>query len=223
MVVFSWTKTHLEDALHRDRLASATLAGIASGRHGGDTEVKAQGACNGRHRAIGITDESTSGCPSTLGVVTGGPHAAWLGSIPGNPLQHNSLRMRSEQSHTHVEGVFLKRAVGAGAIACPASDRRRCARSDIGRPQARRHHDGNQTLSATRDQRAAVASTVRMDDTPFCMRKVRVGRMKKRQYDYRPGCRDHNSRLLFPQNSNRYLPFLFLDARVELGRLATEC
>jgi hypothetical protein len=151
----------------------------------------------------------------------GGPHATGLGSIPTNPQQHNLLRMRAQQAQRPFEGGLPKYAVRTGTIICSVSDRGRCAPPQAQR--ARPCRKSHQTLRASRPQRAAVASTVRMDETPWYMRKVRVGRMKKRQYDYRPGCRDHISRLLFPQNSDRYLPFLFLDARVELGQLATEC
>ncbi len=183
--------------------------------------MNAQGACNGLHRVTGVADDTSSGCPWTLGVVTGGPHAAGLGSIPTNPQQDNLLRMRAQQPQVSLERDLPKYLARTETINSSVSDGERCAPPQTQR--ARPCHKGHQTLSASRPQRAAVVSTVRTDETPWYMRKVRVGRMKKRQYDSRPGCREHNSRLLFPQNSDRYLPFLFLDARVESGQLATEC
>lgn len=181
----------------------------------------AQGACNGLHRIKGVTDETPSGCPWTLGVVTGGPHATGRGSILTNLQRHNLLRMYAQQPQRPFDKVLPDSAIRGETIFCSVSDRGRCAPPQT--PQVRPGHKGHQTLPVARPRRAAVASTVRMDETPWYVRKVRVGRMKKRQYDFRPGCRDHNSRLLFPQNSDRYLPFLFLDARVESGQLATEC
>ena len=183
--------------------------------------MNAQGACNGLHRVTGVADDTSPGCPWTLGVVTGGPHAAGLGSIPTNPQQDNLLRTRAQQPQVPLERDLPKCLVRTEIINSSVSDRGRCRPPKTQR--ARPHHQSHQTLPASRPQRAAAASTVRMDETPWYMRKVRVGRMKKRQYDSRPGCREHNSRLLFPQSSDRYLPFLFLDARVELGQLATEC
>ena len=183
--------------------------------------MNAQGACNGLHEVTGLADRIASGRPWPLGVVLGGPHAAERGSILTNPQQHDLLRIRVQESQSPFEKVLRKYAVRVETIISSVSDRGLCAPPQTQR--ARLRDRSHQTLPASRPQRAAAASTVRMDETPWYMRKVRVGRMKKRQYDFRPGCRDHISRLLFPQNSDRYLPFLFLDARVEPGQLATEC
>jgi hypothetical protein len=187
--------------------------------------VNSQGACNGLHRRVRTADEAASVFARTLGVVTGGPHAIGLGSILKNPLQCNLLQLRAGSPRNQVEGLLPGFAQRDECRDLLTSDRGLRASSNAGRQhheQARRH-SCSQTLSAVRHRRAAVARTVRMEDRPVCMRRVRVRRTMKRPHLNRAWCRDHNSRFLFPQNSNRYLPFLFHDARVELGLLATEC
>jgi len=169
---------------------------VASRRN---TEVDLQGACNGLRGWVRGTDEVTSVSARTMGVVTGGPHATELGSLLDNvlpcPLRHEwAARLPHPGGHTPADrAVFGPR---------------------------RRH---TQRALAARCRRAAVTDMVRMEDAPKDGRKVPGRRMMKRYHRDHAWCPDHNSRGLSPQDSNRHLPFLFHDARVELGRSATEC
>lgn len=170
-------------------------------------------ACNGLQAVARITGEAVAVFPRALGVTADQPHVAGLGSILKHPLRHRSLPLRAQAFQAPIDEISREDPRKNEARCLPGLDRRTQAQ----------WQNGTQTLSAVRHCRAAIASTVRMEDTPVCMRKVRARRTMKRQHLDRRWCRDHISRFLFPQDSNRYLPFLFHDARVGLGLLATEC
>jgi hypothetical protein len=186
--------------------------------------VVLHGAGNGLHRRVADRDATTSAWPYALGGATGDRYAGRLSSNLSDPLQRTSPYSRADSPQDDLVDRLFHRAEPGETAASIDFDRSVPTRSNAGRPHracAARNHHSSQTLSAARVPRAVC--TVRMDGTPFCMRKVRVRGIMKRQQLDRGWCRDHNSRLLFPQNSNRHLPFLFHDARVELGLSATEC
>jgi len=169
-----------------------------------DTEVDLLGACNGLRGWVRGADEVVSVPARTMGVVTGGPHATGLGSVLDNllprPLRHEwAARLRHPGGHTPAQYGPADRAVVGP----------RC-----------RHTRG---ASAARCRRAAVTDTAHMKDTPKDGRNMPGRRMMKRYHRDHAWRRDHNSRRLSPQDSNRHLPFLFHDARVELGRSAMDC
>ncbi len=182
---------------------------VASGR---DTEVGSQGTGNGLHRKVRIADETAPAPARILGVVTGGPHAIGRGSISEKPEQDRSLcgcaGLPSHPGEPALPGLSMSDGTGG----CP--DANRAVR--VPSHTDRRHNSSTQT-------RVAARSAARRKGTQCGMRKVRVGRMTKTPHRGRAACRDHNLRGLSPQDSGRYLPFLFHDARVEWGRSATEC
>ena len=158
-----------------------------------DTEVDLQGACNGLRGWVRDTGEVASVSARTMGVVTGGPHATELGSVLDNllprPLRPGWAALSQHPGrHTPVERGQANQAV--------VGPRRRHTPGGVGR-------------------RAAVTDTVRMKDAPKDGRKVPGKRMMKSYHRDHAWRRDHNSRGLSPQDSNRHLPFLFHDARVE--------
>lgn len=163
-----------------------------------DTDVVSQGACNGLREWVRGTDEVVSVSACTMGVVTGGPHATEPGSVLANLHPRPWRRGWAGLSQNPGGQTPADRAVVAP-----------------------RHHDTPQ-VSAARCRRAGrirYAGRTRRRMDVRCQAK----RMMKRHQRDRAWCRDRNSRGLSPQDSNRHLPFLFHDARVELGRSATEC
>jgi len=181
---------------------------VASGR---DTEVGSQGTGNGLRRKVRITDETASVPAYTLGVITGGPRAVGRGSISEKPKQDRSLCCAGLPSHPG-EPTLSGLSMSDGTAVSP--DANRAVR--VPSHTDRRHNSSTLT-------RVAARSVARGEGAQCGMRKVRVGRMTKTPHRCRAACRDHNLRGLSPQDSHRYLPFLFHDARVELGRSAMEC
>jgi hypothetical protein len=127
-----------------------------------DTEVNSQGACNGLHRRVRTADEAASVFARTLGVVTGGPHAIGLGSIPEDPLPGRLFHWPAGWPQNRDKETLPEDTEADGSMVRLDCDRKVPALLDGGRC---RHSSSPQTLSAAPCRRVAVGKAARMEDT----------------------------------------------------------
>lgn len=162
-----------------------------------------QGTRKGLRRVAKSVRTSVPLFSSISGVVMGGLH------VPGGCHSFNSSLSRSEGRHVSVFSLGSLPASGPDPIVIGE------APSHVSR--LRNAYDFPLSAALERGR-----LNTRLYDKSVYVREVPLRRTKQRRR-FNPGrYRDYDLRFSFPQRSQR-LPFVSLDARVDMGRSATKC